>query len=317
VWGHVIGNVTGVSLTLAGEAEDYPQGPYHITVDPDANGLFVFEEVPKGTATIKPADSVTLFEPEIITVIVVNADLGDQDLEVQLVITNLTMAPATEGVSYQHAFGVTGGAAPYTWIVTGLPDGLTFNPATGEVSGTPGAGTIGKHTIGVDVTDATQTFTPVRMTELEVVAGSGMAWTDPATGLMWQQKGAGPGTHAQAETHCNNLILASHDDWRLPTLDELRTLVRGCAATFTGGSCIIPPTKPEDSQSCVGCSENGGPAAGCYWPTELAGPFASVCGAYWSSTLAPNGAYRLSFSQAMITSGSLTHSAYRRCVRKP
>ena len=64
------------------------------------------------------------------------------------------------GVAYSATIGATGGSSPYTFNVTGLPDGLTFS--NGAVSGTPA--TAGKFTVTVGVTDsknatASQTFT--------------------------------------------------------------------------------------------------------------------------------------------------------------
>ncbi|GAA4605887.1 hypothetical protein GCM10023107_73800 [Actinoplanes octamycinicus] len=49
-------------------------------------------------------------------------------------------------------FSATGGAQPYTWSVTGLPNGLTFDPATTSVTGTPTSA--GNSTVTVTVTDA-------------------------------------------------------------------------------------------------------------------------------------------------------------------
>jgi hypothetical protein len=47
-------------------------------------------------------------------------------------------------------------------------------------------------------------------------------WTDPATGLMWTKEGSGDSVSwQQAMYYCRNLKLAGHDDWRLPTIDEL------------------------------------------------------------------------------------------------
>ncbi|WP_229830655.1 putative Ig domain-containing protein [Actinoplanes ianthinogenes] len=46
----------------------------------------------------------------------------------------------------------TGGTQPYTWSVTGLPTGLTFDPATTSITGTPTSA--GKSTVTVTVTDA-------------------------------------------------------------------------------------------------------------------------------------------------------------------
>ncbi|SDG24904.1 gliding motility-associated C-terminal domain-containing protein [Pedobacter terrae] len=47
---------------------------------------------------------------------------------------------------------VTGGTGPYTYSATGVPPGLTFDPATREITGTPTQ--IGTFTIPVTVTDA-------------------------------------------------------------------------------------------------------------------------------------------------------------------
>ena len=48
-----------------------------------------------------------------------------------------------------------GGAAPYTWVATGLPTGLTINIATGVVSGTPATAAGSPYSVTVTVTDST------------------------------------------------------------------------------------------------------------------------------------------------------------------
>ena len=71
------------------------------------------------------------------------------------VLTVTTTSPLPSGalgVAYSQTLQATGGTAPYTWSATGLPAGLTLDPATGILSGTPTAG--GTSTIAVTVTDA-------------------------------------------------------------------------------------------------------------------------------------------------------------------
>ncbi|MGY0038788.1 putative Ig domain-containing protein [Pedobacter sp. NJ-S-72] len=48
---------------------------------------------------------------------------------------------------------VVGGTGPYTYVATGVPAGLNFNPADRTISGTPTTG--GSFTVNVTVTDAT------------------------------------------------------------------------------------------------------------------------------------------------------------------
>jgi hypothetical protein len=61
--------------------------------------------------------------------------------------------------------------------------------------------------------------------------------TDTCTGLMWQ-KNTAPGTFLWqgALGYCEGLELAGHNDWRLPNLRELRTLL-----DYGGGEPAIDP----------------------------------------------------------------------------
>ncbi|MCK9462914.1 MAG: DUF1566 domain-containing protein [Proteobacteria bacterium] len=54
-------------------------------------------------------------------------------------------------------------------------------------------------------------------------------WYDEHTGLCWQDP---PGDSLmiqdEAIAHCDDLVLGGRDDWRLPRIQELIALVRGC-----------------------------------------------------------------------------------------
>lgn len=53
--------------------------------------------------------------------------------------------------------------------------------------------------------------------------------TDPASGLIWGQAAAAtadPMTWEAALKYCEELTLAGHEDWRLPDIDELQSLIR-------------------------------------------------------------------------------------------
>ena len=42
-----------------------------------------------------------------------------------------------------------------------------------------------------------------------------------------------------AKTYCSELRECGYSNWHLPTIDELRTLVKNCPETITGGTCKV------------------------------------------------------------------------------
>ena len=69
-------------------------------------------------------------------------------------ITTVSLTNATQDAAYSETLAASGGTAPYTYAVTtgSLPTGLSLNPTTGEISGTP-TGT-GASDFTVTVTDS-------------------------------------------------------------------------------------------------------------------------------------------------------------------
>ena len=61
--------------------------------------------------------------------------------------------------------------------------------------------------------------------QVAISQDSAGTWKDDASGLTWTVKDNGTDVSwDQANAYCENLQLAGQADWRLPTLDELKTL---------------------------------------------------------------------------------------------
>lgn len=111
-------------------------------------------------------------------------------------------------------------------------------------------------------------------------------WVDSNTCLMWQIEGGHhPRENETARRYCEILQIGGFNDWRLPSISELRTLVRGCLLTGEGGNCPVEDDCSDedicDDASCKGCEAEDGPGpAGCYISSKLTYP----CDTYWSST---------------------------------
>ncbi|MFC1669681.1 DUF1566 domain-containing protein [Spirochaetota bacterium] len=102
-------------------------------------------------------------------------------------------------------------------------------------------------------------------------------WCDNATSLCWQN----PNREAynyddiglrskEAVLYCEELRIGGYSDWRLPTLQEMRTIIDGYPGTEPDGSCQIGnyPMSYKEAWSSGDCGGNGqlrGPGDnGCY-----------------------------------------------------
>jgi hypothetical protein len=144
-------------------------------------------------------------------------------------------------------------------------------------------------------------------------------WMDDVTGCAWEDPPLG-GIHSWADSgaYCGALVLAGRGtgEWSVPTIDQLRSLVRGCPATESGGACRVTDTCADTScdVDCDGCTGGGPGAGGCYWDALLEGG----CGLYWSSTELSSGtdAWHLGFADASVDGSSKTEASdvFIRCV---
>jgi hypothetical protein len=141
-------------------------------------------------------------------------------------------------------------------------------------------------------------------------------------------------TYENAQIKCAELDWAGFTDWRLPTIDELRTLVIGFEDVETGGRCRISSScltlaclsYGQKSSSDYPCSNykveelmQGPGPDGCYFDDV----WRTYCGKYWSSSkvvgVVDEMVFQLDFADpaiAAVMAGGNTYMAFSRCVRK-
>jgi formylglycine-generating enzyme required for sulfatase activity len=142
-------------------------------------------------------------------------------------------------------------------------------------------------------------------------------WEDATSGLMWQKYSDCCYRWDDAKTHCQTLNWGGYADWRLPFISEFRSLIRGCDATETGGSCGVTDRCLYElcqNDSCDDCRRGFGPADGCYWPPEINGH----CSYYWSSSAVTNNgssAWYVNFYDGLVSYDDVFYGSDVRCVR--
>ncbi|SHG90218.1 Ig-like domain-containing protein [Pedobacter caeni] len=125
-----------------------------------------------------------------------------------LVLPPATLADGNVNVGYtsQPIPSATGGTGPYTYAATNLPPGLTFDPATRVISGTPTQS--GLYSVSVTVTDNTGT-TATNTYPLRVIGALNlptMVLADGTVGTVYTEQtlpevtgGTGPYTYTSAD----------------------------------------------------------------------------------------------------------------------
>lgn len=153
---------------------------------------------------------------------------------------------------------------------------------------------------------------------------SGGVWTDPTTDLTWQNPPPKVLMEVEDGKQYCALLEVAGGGWHLPTIGELRTLIRGCAETEAGGACNVEEgtclsTACMD-EACEGCIYDGGPSErrvslsyslNMYWPEELLGD----CCWYWSSSGDSYGAWHVDFDNGEVEYDENDYDRNVRCVR--
>jgi hypothetical protein len=158
---------------------------------------------------------------------------------------------------------------------------------------------------------------------------AGGSWYDSTTGMCWQNPDSGLwATWDEAATYCYDLSLGGHDDWRLPHIQDLISLLRGCVDGVPTGDTspsVCGVTDPDCLgadcawEGCGECYGSDGPdddPEGAYWDPALSGSVQ----AYWSmSTMEGEStlAWWVSFGGAAVGYVDKSELSSVRCVRDP
>ncbi|HOW52158.1 MAG TPA: DUF1566 domain-containing protein [bacterium] len=154
---------------------------------------------------------------------------------------------------------------------------------------------------------------------------------DNDTKLVWQRGHGGQQKHASAVKYCQDLTLGGYDDWRLPSISELKTLIVGCQtntdACRVSDSCLsyddscyytLGARIPVDPD-CVCPKGMGSGEDKFYWQKDVwkgrgiqfwSSSF--ISGVFWGENI-----WTVSFDSAGISFAHKDNANIVRCVRGP
>ena len=81
-----------------------------------------------------------------------NITIGSQKPNAGVIVNTASLPAGQEGVAYSATVTASGGVPPYHWSATGLPQGLSIDPSSGIISGTPQQ--TGTFSVTVSATDS-------------------------------------------------------------------------------------------------------------------------------------------------------------------
>ena len=130
-------------------------------------------------------------------------------------------------------------------------------------------------------------------------------------GNMWSPMASSYMNWSDAIDYCNNLTACGYSDWHLPTISELRTLIKNCSGTVTGGSCGV-------TDNCLSWDECRNDAcSGCDYDSN--GKYSKLGDTDWfwsSSTLSDltDGAWGVGFDAGYVSANDKDYGNNVRCV---
>ncbi len=254
----------------------------------------------------------------------IGVDKGDRQYEPRLV----SLKNETESIMKRIIWGLS--------LAVTLGCGGSGSSADNDTSSDAGGDSDGDADSGPD--GDTDTDTDIGNLPMTDCAGGAY---DPNSNLCWESDPilVGSRTWEEAKDRCENLVAGGQDDWRLPTISELRTFYRpGDAPECVGlGWSLDWEEAPEgfcgvhdgclsndncyDMDLCykpfaAGCKVGPGQHDDCFWDEFITG--AVICGWYWSSSMSDNGeAWAFDFRNPWILTKGINGngSANVRCVR--
>jgi len=138
--------------------------------------------------------------------------------------------------------------------------------------------------------------------------------------LYWSSRASGKMNWNSAVSYCENLTEDGHSDWRLPNIDELRTIIKNCPKTETGGECNVSEKGGCLSQQCLGEPSEG--LCFCTYKESNGGYYSKLGDPdgiwLWSSSALPdnsNKRWRVGFSTGLVISSEASVGFHVRCVR--
>ena len=140
---------------------------------------------------------------------------------------------------------------------------------------------------------------------------------DSATNLIWSAKSSSRMDYDPALTYCGNLEEGGFTDWRLPNIDELRSLLN-CSKTGTGGTCKVSAATGclssktcWTNDTCGTCGTSSAPTIGKFGESEW----------FWSSSVCSNDTrfqWYINFSTGLLDINNYGDDRRRlnvRCIR--
>lgn len=127
-----------------------------------------------------------------------------------------------------------------------------------------------------------------------------VAALDPATNICWQIYYGGPGTMADAEDYCDDLVLGGYNDWVLASRENYLSILDGCPSDVLAGGigycygCAASPV-------CYGLLGDVGSAGVCFYTSPYASP-----GIIWGVCL---------YNGYIATGPDTNPDGYARCIR--